>query len=164
MRRLLPVPLLLAGLLVAPQAEAQLSSSARCFRGDPPDEVQTVYLNKDNLYTNTAYFPDRIWPGDTFKIFADGLVDDGGWPSSSKWTPDGKAEPTDSNYPAPRERKYSLLRKLAPTAGYAFAGSQTSCSTSTAAAGRTHLKLIMNDHNLGDNNGSWKVTVQLWWA
>lgn len=156
------VTALTASLLTATASPA-VANGVRCATGQPPNQTQTMFLTRDNLFTDQAFFPEGIWQGDTFRIFADGLINDGGWPSSTNWPPVGKAEAADSNYPMPGANKYSLVAKLRDSAGYSFIGSQSSCTTSNFSA-RQHLKLTMNDHNLGDNSGSWRVTVQLWWG
>jgi len=157
--------LLITGVAVANAAPAGATAAdgVRCATGQPPDQTQTVFLNRDNYFSNSAFFPDGIWKGDTVRILADGLVNDGGWPSSSNWTPAGKNEPADSNYPRPDVNKYSLIGKLRDDFAYNFIGTQSPCTTSTMDA-KQFLQLTMNDHNIGDNSGSWKVTVQLWWG
>jgi hypothetical protein len=118
----------------APAGATATDSGVHCATGQPPNQTQTVFLNRDNYFSNSAFFPDGIWKGDTVKVFADGLVNDGGWPSSSNWTPAGKNEPADSDYPRPGVNKYSLIGKLRDDFAYNFIGAQSPCTTSTIDA------------------------------
>jgi hypothetical protein len=155
-----------SSVLVLGAGPAGASSGSRCVAGAVPDAQQTLVLNESTVYSAVYGSGGAIWQGDTVKVVASGLVNDGGWPTSGNWNPNGSATPAPNNatWPAPNQRKYSLVGRFGgPAFAFNFLGAASSCSTWNLAT-PTALELTMNDEERNNNHGQWSVTVFHWFV
>ncbi|MFI9402758.1 hypothetical protein [Nocardia sp. NPDC052316] len=99
-------------------------------------------------------------PGDSGEIPPSIKV--GSWPWDSSYGPDGAgaAHPAPEGWPAPNLPKYGLIGAWEGQPGYHWVGSG-GCVQWEGALPVT-LALTMNDENIGDNEGVWRLRVKIY--
>lgn len=172
-RVLLPM-LLAVGILTVPSAAHADSVSAlhNCNFNVTPSVDQTITLNTSNVYWSLFGYPSNVWTGDAIRVTATGTVNDGGWPTSTNWGPNGAGwgnlAPSGGTWPAAGLPKYSLVGSWNSNGHNFFLGADTGCvNTENVGIGanqKTFLWFFMNDENRGDNSGTWTVRIRQWFS
>ncbi|MEU3829805.1 hypothetical protein AB0F36_31500 [Streptomyces sp. NPDC029080] len=156
----------LAGMLVGLSAAPAFADTplARCQRGEKGEgEVTLSYAGKQrgSSYPPAESPANVLRPGDVVSVVVSSDTITADW--GPRYGPDGDAQAAPAGFPVPGLRKYSSIARFNNNpGGWVGEWMQTTALTTcqVVPAVETRLLFGINDDNLSDNGGLWRITVR----